>query len=242
MGKDQTKTTTSTVGLDPASQQFVQGTRNQATQGANVALNNPGQFFLGADPRSVQQIIQPFMDPFQDQVIGGIRDEFNVLRGRAVGGAGGTNQQAQFAGARGGSRQGVAEGLRLSELDRNQTSTISGLLSNNFQQAVSNAIPFADRQRQLAQQQAQEPLFRQQQALNFRNMGLGPTGQTFRSTETQGGNLFRDIAGAAQIGIGAFGLGQQQTPGTIPGQDFGLPEFNPSTGQPQPFFGPDVFR
>ena len=42
-------------------------------------------------------------------------------------------------------------------------------------------------------------------------MGLGPTGQTFRSTETQGGNLFRDIAGAAQIGIGAFGLGQQQT-------------------------------
>ena len=204
MSKDTKQTTTQTTGLDPASQRFVEESRRQAAAGAQTALNAPGDFFLGADPRSVQEIIQPFQDPFQQQVIDATRQEFDVLRNRAVGGAGGTNQQAILAGAQGGSRQGVAEGLRLSELDRAQTSQISGLLSRNFQQAVSNAIPFADRQRQLAQQRAQEPLFRAQQAQNFRNLGLGPTGQTGTTTNVQEGNLFRDIAGAGQIAAGLF--------------------------------------
>lgn len=244
MGKPNKQTTTQTQGLDPASQRFVEESRRQAGQGADVALNAPGNFFLGADPRSVQEIIQSFQDPFQQQVIDATRQEFDVLRDRAVGGAGGTNQQAALAGAQGGSRQGVAEGVRLGELDRAQTSQISGLLSQNFQQAVSNAIPFADRQRALAQQRAQEPLFRAQQAQQFRNLGLGPTGQTQTTEQTQEGNLFRDIAGAgltvggaliggpagAQAGASLGGLGGGGG-GTIPGFN-PTGEFDLPTGLP----------
>jgi len=189
--------TQTTTALDPASQRFVEESRGQAASAAQFALDAPGQFFLGPDPRSVQDIIQPFQDPFQQQVIDATRQEFDILRDRAVGGAGGTNQQAILAGAQGGSRQGVAEGVRLGELDRAQTSQIAGLLSQNFQQAVSNAIPFSERQRALAQQQAQEPLFRQQQAQQFRNLGLGQTGQT-TTTETprDPGGFFRKLLGA----------------------------------------------
>lgn len=206
MGKGTSNTTTQTTGLDPASQQFVDQSRAGAQAGADVALNAPGNFFLGADPRSVQEIIQPFMDPFQEQVIGGVRGEFDELRRRAVSGAGGTNQAAATAGAFGGSRQGVAQGVRLGELDRAQTSQISGLLSQNFQQAVQAGIPFSERQRALAQQQAQEPLFRQQQAQNFMNFGLGPTGQTRTTTQETEGNLFRDIVGTGlTVAGGIFG-------------------------------------
>ncbi len=235
MGKDQTQTTTQTQGLDPASQRFLNESRRQAGAGANVALNNPSDFFLGADPRSVSDIIQPFMDPFQNQVIDATRAEFDVLRDRAVGGAGGTNQQAQTAGAFGGSRHGVAEGLRLSELDRAQTSQISGLLSQNFQQAVSNGIPFNDRQRALEQQKAQEPLFRQQQAQNFRNMGLGPVGQTSTTTQTREGSLLGDIAGAGQIAAGLFtGGASNAITGTLGGggNPFQLPQGLPPMNFP----------
>lgn len=245
MGKDQKQTTTQTSGLDPASQQFVNASRRQAGGAADVALNQPGNFFLGADPRNVQDIIQPFMDPFQQNVIDASNQQFDVLRERAVGGAGGTNQQATLAGAQGGSRQGVAEGLRLSELDRAQTQQTAGLLSSNFQQAVSNAIPFADRQRQLAQQQAQEPLFRQQQAANFRNMGLGPTGETLTTEQIQKGSLFRDIAGAGQIAAGLFTGGASNAAtsaingvrgggGFNPTGQFGLPTGLPGLQFPAP--------
>ena len=203
MSKGTESKVTQTTGLDPASQRFLTESRRQAGAGADVALNAPGDFFLGADPRSVQEIIQPFMDPFQGQVIDATRAEFDELRNRAVSGAGGTNQAAATAGAFGGSRQGVAQGVRLGELDRAQTSQIAGLLSQNFQQAVQAGIPFSERQRALAQQRAQEPLFRQQQAQQFRNLGLGPVGQTSTTEEKTEGNIFRDIAG---IGLSVGGL------------------------------------
>jgi hypothetical protein len=221
LGKGSKNVQKTTTSLDPASQRFVDETRAGARGAADVARNAPGQFFLGADPRSVQEIIQPFMDPFQSNVIDATRGEFDELRRRAVGGPGGTNQAATAAGAFGGSRQGVAEGTRLGELDRAQTSQIAGLLSDNFRQAVASGIPFADRQRALAQQQAQEPLFREQQAQQFMNLGLGPTSGTTKSVDKQSGNLFKDLTGGA-LAVGGLlanptsviapSIGQRPTP------------------------------
>lgn len=241
MGKGSTKETTQTSALDPASQAFVDQQRRQAQEAAGVATGTPGDFFLGADPRSVQEIISPFQNQFTSQVIDATRAEFENLRGgarRDVASA------ATSAGAFGGSRQGVAEGVRLGELDRAQTSQIAGLLSSGFDRAVSAGIPFADRQRQLAQQQAQEPLFRQQQAQRFLNLGLGPTGQTTTTTEEQSGNLFGDIAGAglaigglltggaapaAAAGLSGLGtIGQRRDP------QFVQPPFNPGGIIPPP--------
>lgn len=202
MGKDKRSTVTTTA--DPASQAAIDRQRQQAATAADVATGAPGNFFLGADPRSVEEIISQFQNPFQSQVVGATQREFQTARERAVGGPGGVNQAATASGAFGGSRQGVAEGVRLGELDRAEQSQLANIRSQGFQQAVSAGIPFAQQQRALQQQQAQEPLFRQEQALRFLNMGLGPTGTT---TETvQPGSLTGDIVGAGlTIGGGLLG-------------------------------------
>ncbi len=216
IGADQTQTTTAQQRLDPASAAFQEETRRQADAAAQTALGSPDPFFLGADPRGVGEIISPFQNQFQQQVIDAQAREFDVARARAVGGAGGTTQQAIGAQALGGSRQGVAEGLRLSELDRAQASQTAGLLSENFRFSVQQGIPFADRQRALEQQKAQEPLFRAQQAANFRNLGLGPTGQDRTETQTKEGSVFGDIVGLGTTALGLFGGGG--LPGGIPDQ------------------------
>ena len=191
------QTTTQTTGLDPRSQQFVDQQRAQAQGAAGVATGAPGNFFLGPDQRSIQDQISPFLDPFIQNVIGGVRGEFDVLRDQA---SNRVSDQAIQAGAFGGSRQGVAEGVRLGELDRAQTSQIGGLLSSGFRNALSTGLQQSELNRQLRERQAQEPLFRQQQAQQFFQGGLGPTGQV--QTQTQpGGSTLGTIAG---LGLSAL--------------------------------------
>ncbi len=221
--------TTQTTGLDPRSQAFVDRTRAQAGTGASTALNTPGSFFLGPDTRSIQEQIAPFLNPFISDVVGGVRGEFDVLRDQA---RNRTSQQAIQAGAFGGSRQGVAEGVRLGELDRAQTSQVGNLLSSGFQSALGTGLQQSEQNRQLRERQAQEPLFRQMQALQFLLQGLGPTGQTQTTTEP-GGSTFGTIAGlgltalpflfpgvgtaaAAGVGAGAGALSDAQRQSVLP--------------------------
>src|SRR5690606_27342516 len=111
-----------------------------------------------------------------------------------------TQQAATQAGAFGGSRHGVAEGVRLGELDRAQASQIAGLLHSGYQQALGQGVAFAEHQRQLQQQQLQEPLFRQQLALGFQNMGMGPVGTTTTSTVDTPSNRLGSAASGAALG------------------------------------------
>jgi len=195
MGKDKRQTQTTT--LDPRSERFIQGQRQAAQEAGRVATDTPGQFFLGPDSRSIAEQIAPFMDPYLDQVIGGVRGEFDNLRAGASRDAA---QAATRAGAFRSSRHGALEGARLGELDRAQASQVGGLLSSGFQNALSQGLNYSEYQRALRERQAQEPLFRQRQRLGFLTGGLGPTGST--TTQTQHGNLVGDIAGAGLIGAG----------------------------------------
>ena len=158
-------------------------------------------FFTGPQQRSVDDIISPFFNPFEQQVTDATRAEFDHLRGLATRG---TNQQATAAGAFGDARQGVAEGTRLGELDRSQASTIADLNQRNFLQALSFGLPFAEQQRLLEQQQLQEPLFRQSNALNFLTQALGPIGIGGTQTITQPGGGF---GGAASGALGGAASG-----------------------------------
>lgn len=160
---------------------------------AGVALNQPGSFFTG--PISDADI-QSAMNPYMQNVIGGVRGEYDHLRGLAGVDA---NQQATQQGAFGGSRHAVMQGARMGELDRAQTSQIGGLLNRGYQDARG----FAEHQRQLQQQQLQEPLFRQQQALGFLNMGLGPHGTS--TTQPMQGNPFGSAIGGGLAGYGVAG-------------------------------------
>jgi len=231
MSKESTQEVVTEQGLDPQSQAYVDQMRQHARGGAGVALNTPGNFFLGPDTRSIQDQIAPFLNPYMDQVIGGVRDEFDNLRGQAQVGV---NQGATAAGAFGGSRQGVAQGTRLGEIDRAQTSQIGGLLSSGFQNALTQGLQFSEYQRALRERQAQEPLFRQQQAQQMLNLGLGPTGFTNTNTQTHRGSTLGTITGLAGTVGGAIIGG----PGgaAVGSQLGGSPSF-----QPVPFNQPPLF-
>lgn len=114
------------VGLDdPRLQRFLQNAQGGAAQNFGLAT----QAF---DPSRIQD----FLSPFTENVIGGIRGEFDFLRDQA-----GTavDQEATASGARGGSRQFLERGARLGELDRAQASQVGQALERGFGQAAGLA-------------------------------------------------------------------------------------------------------
>lgn len=186
-------TQTVNQGPDQASQAYIDQMRQQGQQAAGTAMGG-GPFFTG--PISQEQI-QGAMNPYIQNVVDATRGEFDHLRQQALNGS---NQEATMAGAFGGARHGVMAGARMGELDRAQGSQIAGLLHGGYQ----NALGFAEHQRQLQQQRMQEPLFRQQQAMNFMNLGMGPVGTHTQQAETPGRNPLGSAASGAMAGS-AFG-------------------------------------
>lgn len=190
MGKDKKQTTTQR--LDPASQGFVDQQRRQATSAADVALNQPGSFFAGpADISTILANTQQFLNPYTEQVIGGVNQQYDQLR---AGATRASNQAAAHAGSFGGSRHGVMEGQAYGELGRAQAQQVGGLLSEQFNEALLRGNEFTEYQRALRERKLQEPLFRNQAAQGFYNAGLGPVGGT--TEQVTPGNLVGDIFGA----------------------------------------------
>lgn len=197
MGKAKTQSTTQA--LDPKSQAYVDAQRRAATAGAGVATSS-GPFFTGPQTMSIQDQVSPFMNPYISNVVDATRAEYDNLRAKAQVG---TNQQATMSGAFGGSRHAIASGARLGEIDRAEGSQISDLYNTGYNNALTQGVAYSEHQRQLQEQQMQEPLFRQQQAMQFLNMGMGPTGST--TTQKTSGNLVGDLAGLGMIGASFFG-------------------------------------
>lgn len=190
---------TQTTRPDAQSQTYIDQMRRTGQGGADAALNNPGSFFAGPDQRSIGEQIQPYMNPYMESVIDPTRREFD--RQRSMAGQR-TNADAVQAGAFGGSRHGVTQGVRMGEIDRNEAGTIGSMLQQGYGQAMSTGLSHIEHNRQLQERQMQEPLFRHQQALNFQNMGMGPIGQT--STMEQPRNRFGGAMSGATAGA-AFG-------------------------------------
>lgn len=192
-----------------------QGSTIQGVMGRMQQAGGPGQgesFFTGPHTQTPGEMAEAFMNPYQEQVIGGIRGEFDHLRDQALMG---TNQQATQAGAFGGSRAAVMAGARMGELDRAQTSQIGNFLHGGYQNAMNQGVGFAEMQRQLQQQQQMEPLWRQQQAMNMMNLGMGPHGYSM-SQQGGGSNAMGSAIGGATVGS-AFGV-----PGAAIGGGLGL--------------------
>jgi len=191
------KTQTSTYGVDPKSQQYIDSMRQQGQQGANSILNQQGSFFTGPETMSVGDQAAQFMNPYQQQVIDANNQQFDQLR---AGAATGANQEAMQAGAFGGSRHGVMAGIRMGQLDQTQMQQNANLLNSGYQNAMQRGVGYQNQQRQLQQQQMVEPIWRQQQAMQLMNLGMGPTGQ---QVTTPGGSAMGGAAGGALAGWGA---------------------------------------
>ena len=187
--------TTVTQRPDAQSQGYIDRMRQAAQGAAGMATGMPGNFFSG--PLQFGQI-QAAMNPYIQGVVDPTRAEFDYMRGQAAGGA---NADATQAGAYGGDRAALMASNRMGNLDRAQASQMAGLYSGGYNAAVQ----LAEHNRQLAQQQAMEPLWRQQQGLNFMNQGIGPVGTTSTQSQTPGQDPFGSAFGGALAGFGAGG-------------------------------------
>lgn len=185
-------------GFNPFGGQRIQGIDPSEQQGFNTLSQ--------IDPRLQQQIgqaggaigqgmgilgglggdldLSQFINPNEQQVIGGIRSDFADIQKRSLNAVGG---EATAAGAFGGSRQALREAETLRGLAREEGNTIAGVRSQNFQAAVQNALSSRGQQAQIGGQ-----LFGQ---------GLGLAGF---------GEQLQQRVGQAQLGLGGLqrGLGQ----------------------------------
>lgn len=162
--------------------------------GYNTGLQNAGTTGVNAlngNPVALGQL----MDPYQHQVVDATNaqyDHSNAMAQRNV------NDQATMAGAFGGSRHGVAEGVAVAENERNRNSAVSGLLSSGYENAMGRAqgmagmgFAGAGANANLGMAGVGSPM---QWYMNMLNQGYhGPTGTTSSGAqaETQGGFGFK---------------------------------------------------
>lgn len=256
------KTTTSTT-LDPNSAAYQQAIRSQAAMAANVALQGPGgaygaaangaasnaanqpvgnSWFTGPQSMSIGDQAAQFFNPYMSNVIDPIRAEYDRLRGQATSQ---TQSQATLANAYGGSRAALLTGSRLGQLDRGQAQQIGDLMYGGYNNALGMGTQYAEMQRRLQEQQLQEPLFRQQQAQQFLNNGMGPVGQTTVQGSQGGGfgDLLKTGVGLYNTikGAGLFGSGGQNPMGGLNGYQM-PPNANFPGAQPNPMIGNFVMR
>ena len=174
------KDTTQTINVDPATQRFQdEQLRPGAIQAAD-ALRNLPQF--GPDS------FRAFMDPFQREVIDGVRGDFDRQRTDA---STRSDQIATLSGAFGGSRGEVLKARFLNDINRDETGTLSRIRSQGFSQSNQLAA--------LMQQLQTSGLLAPLQALVA---GLGVPGQTQTQEGDFFGGLAKNLTGAATAASG----------------------------------------
>ncbi len=113
----------------PAFQQYM-----QANQGLVGGLDF-------AQERFGEGALDAYMNPYQNQVIDAMNQQFDLSGKRAVQTAA---QEATKAGAYGGSRSGLLQGAALGDVERQRNQAVSGALQQGYQNAYQQWM--ADRQ------------------------------------------------------------------------------------------------
>lgn len=182
-----------------------------------------------------QQAQQRWMDPYQNQVIGGIQQNFDRQRQQAMMSG---SQNAFMQGAGGGSRQAVLQSMMMGDVNRQESQQIGQLLSQGYGQSANLAMQQGNQalqmsnlgfgnmgrgvglQAQLAGQQfgmggglrdiqnaqLQEQMMRQQQGLGMLQGAIGPYGQTTEQIAPPGG-ISGMLGGAAGGALTGAALG-----------------------------------
>jgi hypothetical protein len=195
-------------GVDPQTTAAGQGFAGFANAG------NLGLGALSGDPSAVKS----FMSPYQQNVIDQLHKQFGLMRSDATNDV---NAQATAAGAFGGSRHGVAEGVALGKLGDAEGQQTATALNQGFGDAMSRAGSVAnlgfgangalaglgEYNRNVAMQN--DPAMRQFSLLSQAFAGM-PRGTVTNGTQTNGHNGATGALGGAATGaqIGSmFGPG-----------------------------------
>jgi len=192
-------------GMDPASLEALQNYQGMASAG------NLGLGALSGDPNAIGQFMNPYQSNVLDQVQGRYGD-LSALTSRGV------NDRATLAGAFGGSRHGVAEGVAQGELAKGMGQQMAGLQYQGYNDAMGRAGQLAnlglgansqlasmgDYARQI--QMSQDPAMRQLQILQglLSGMPMGMTQSTPTYRNPMGGAIGGAAAGSA---FGPWGAG-----------------------------------
>lgn len=230
-----------TVGPNAATTDALGMFRNFAQMGGN------GLAALSGDPAAMAKL----MNPYQQQVIDASNREFghtlDAVRNNV-------NDAATQAGAFGGSRHGVAEGVALGEAGRAHDAEIANLLQSGYNNAQGVAGSLAnlgfgagsqmsgigEYLRGIEQDQANPGI----QRLGLLTAGMAGGGQASSQnkqvTQLPGTSALQNIAGIASMGAGLFGGGGLlsgllgKIGGSVisnPGQAIGItPGQNPNLG------------
>lgn len=118
-------------GLDPLTQQAIGGYQRAATAG------NLGLSALSGD----QNAIHTFYDPYQQNVLNAAMSNWQQLAAQTTNAL---NDQATRAGAFGGSRQGVAQGVALAQMNQDKANQLAGLQYQGYNDAMARAGQLAD--------------------------------------------------------------------------------------------------
>ena len=218
---------------DPFREGFQNKVSNEYLNAVNGRLNPEQQFMRNQLPeflRGQMDIagqqgltgIEGFYNPFEQQVIGGLRGEADLQR------AGAQNRAADVAtrsGAFGGDRAAILEAQMTDDVNRNAMNTIGQFQNQGFQNAAGQLLGARGMAGNMAQfGMGQMNQFGQQQINNrMELLGMMPQGFNQDRTITQGqegqqgaGNVIAGAAGGALAGL-PFGA-----PGAIIGGGIGL--------------------
>lgn len=197
-GQTQTQDVDQSTQMDPGSRRFIEDfLRPLGMAGAQTALGQEGSFFEGATDAQRQAMerlgqdlsgvgnfgfspsqmdpnrAQDFFSPFQDEVVGGVQQDFDRQRQQALTNAA---QEATGAGAFGGSRSGILQAQALGDVNRNESQTLASLRNQGFQNAQGLAAREHGLMQNLGFGSAQAA---QQGRLAGAGLGLQQAGQQF---------------------------------------------------------------
>ena len=162
------------------------GTAKDGISGLQQALRQAG---YGANAANQALANGPntgaFFDPYQSQVINGVRDQFNQTRditNRNI------SEQAAKSGAFGG-REAVTRGAALADIARNETSQIANLMSGGYQNAQNAAMQDQQFRFNAGQQQQNLGFNAANQLLNYGQQGQDAQAGLVNGANNQLANL-----------------------------------------------------
>lgn len=144
-------------------------------------------------PQFNQDTLQQYLNPYLGGQVAATQAEFNNQNAQT---AQGLNSQAIKAGAFGGDRAGVAQGIAAGQEQLAQAPVIAGLESNAYQQATG--LFTQQQQEQLAQQQLQS-----QTGLGAAGLAQGAAGQQGQLGLSAAQQLYGLFGGQQQTGLSA---------------------------------------
>lgn len=221
MAKKGGGTQTVTQTLDPATQKMQQQVYDAARQAAvappgvnpytmqaagiyqNAANFGMGGFnALAGDPAAIAKL----MNPYQQEVVDATRAQYGTLMSDITNHI---NDEATQAGAFGGSRHGVAEGVALGNLGQAEAQTLAGLNYQGYTDAMQQAAQLANFGMGATGQMAQlgdyirslDPSL-QRLAILKQGMDGTPYGSTQTTTGQAGHNGVTGFLGGASTGAG----------------------------------------